>query len=82
MSTTDTVLLIILTSLMSLFFLLAIAAVVAVLKLISSVRHAVTKAESLIDSVESAASVFKDASGPLAAFKLIKNIVDLVQHKK
>ena len=83
MNTTDTVLLIIITSLMSIFFLLAIAAAIAVLKLITTIKNAVSKAESVIDSVESAAGVFKDASGPMAAFKLIKNILDLVQkHKK
>jgi uncharacterized protein YoxC len=84
MTTTDTVLLIILTSLLSLFFLLCIALVIGLLKLLSSVRRVIDKAEDVVDSVESAAEVFKDTQGRLALFKLIKNIVKLAQrsHKK
>jgi uncharacterized protein YoxC len=84
MTTTDTTLLIILTSLLSLFFLLCIALVIMLLKLLSSVRRVIDKAEDVVDSVESAAEVFKDTQGRLALFKLIKNIVKLAQrsHKR
>ena len=84
MTTTDTVLIIILTSLLSIFFILCIALVAGLLKLLSSVRRVVDKAEDVVDSVESAAEVLKDTQGRLAFFKLIKNIVKLAQrsHKK
>jgi hypothetical protein len=82
MSTLDTTLVIILTSLLSLFFILLIAAVVILLKLLGAVRRAVQKAESVIDSVEAATDVIKNASGPLALIKVIKNIVDIAQRKK
>lgn len=80
--TAESVLLIILSVFLALFLLLAIIAVVLVIKLIKMIKLIVAKAETVIDSVESAADVVKNASGPLAAFKVIKNIVDLVQKSK
>jgi len=81
MTTTDTVLLIILTSLLSLFFLLCIALVISLLKLLSGVRRVIERAESVVDSVESAAEVLKDTQGRLAFFKLIRNIIKLTQKR-
>ncbi|HZL07599.1 MAG TPA: hypothetical protein VFC50_00195 [Candidatus Dormibacteraeota bacterium] len=81
MTTTDTVLLIILTSLLSLFFLLCIALVISLLKLLSGVRRVIERAESVVDSVESAAEVLKDTQGRLALFKLIRNIIKLTQKR-
>ena len=84
MTTTDTVLVIILTSLLSLFFILCIAVMIVVLKLLSSVKRIVAKTEDVVDSVESAAEVLRDTQGRLAFFKLVRNIVKLAQrsHKK
>lgn len=82
MTTTDTVLVIILTTLLSVFFILCIAVMVVVLKLLGSVRQVVTKAEEVVDSVESAAEVLKDTSGRLAFFKLVRNIMKMMQGKK
>lgn len=82
MTTTDNVLLIVLTSLLSLFFVLCIALVIVLLKLLASVKRVVTKAEDVIDSVESAAEVIKDTQGRLAFFKLVRNIVKIVQRSR
>lgn len=82
MSTTDTVLVIILTSLLSLFFILCIAAMVFVLKILSGVKRVVAKAEDVVDSVEAATDVLKDTSGRLAFFKLVRNIIKLVQRSQ
>ena len=82
MNTTDTVLLIILTSLLSNFFILCISVVVVVLKLLSSVKQVVAKADSVIDSVESAADTFKNVGGKVSIFRLVKNIFDMTQRKK
>ena len=82
MSTTDTVLVIILTSLLSIFFVLCIAVMVLVVKLLTSVRRVVMKAEDVVDSVESAAEVLRDTQGRLAFFKLVRNIVKLVQRSR
>ncbi|MDB5169218.1 MAG: hypothetical protein JWO41_574 [Candidatus Saccharibacteria bacterium] len=82
MTTTDTTLLIILTSLLSIFILVCIAIAVVIFKLVRAVQAVVVKAESVVDSVEAAAEVFKDASGKMAMIKLIRNIVDLAHGKK
>ena len=82
MSAYDTTLLTILTVLMSLFFLLGIVAMVMLLKVMAAVKAVVKRAETVVDSVEAAADVLKDAGGKLALFKLLRNIFDLVQHKK
>lgn len=81
MTTTDTVLLIVLTSLLSVFFILCIALVIGLLKLLAEVRRVVDKAEEVVGSVESAAEVFKDAQGRLAFFRLVRNIVKLMQKR-
>ena len=82
MTNTDTVLLIILTTLLSILILASLVVIGLVIKLILSVKRAVHKAETVIDSVESASEVFKDTSGRLALLKLIRNIVKLTKGKK
>jgi|GEM_PF-623589 hypothetical protein len=79
MTTTDTVLLSIITAILSIFFLLGIVVLIALLKLIASVKRAVARAEDVIDSVESAAEVLRDTEGRLALFKLIRNIVKMTK---
>lgn len=82
MTTLDTVLVIVLTALLSLFFLLCIAAMIVTLKILTSVRRVIAKAEDVVDSVESAAEVLRDTQGRLAFFKLVRNIIKLVQRRK
>jgi hypothetical protein len=81
MTTLDTVLLIIVTALLSIFFILCIAASIIALKLLSSVRQVVAKAENVVDSVENAADVLKDAQGRMAFFRLVRNIVKLAKKR-
>jgi len=82
MTTTDQFLIIILVVLLSLFFGLCIVFVVGLIKLVTSIRRVVDKAEEVIDSVESAAEVLKDTTGRLAFFKLINNIIKLAQRSR
>jgi len=79
MTTTDQVLLIVVAALLSIFLLICISVMVGVLKLIKALRDMVAKAEEVADSVESAAEVLRDTSGPLAMFKLIRNIMKATQ---
>jgi hypothetical protein len=81
-TTTDSVFLIILTCLLSLFTLLGIVLLIVVIKLVGQVKRVVVKAEGVVDSVESAAEVIKDTQGKLAVFKLVRNIVKLVQRSR
>jgi hypothetical protein len=82
MNTTDQVLLIVVGALLSVFLLLCIAVMAGVLKLIKVLREMVAKAEEVVDSVESAAEVLRDTGGPLAMFKLIRNIMKATQKGK
>ncbi len=86
LSTTQSVFLIIVAVAISLFFLLAAALTVAGLLLVSKVKKVISKAELAIDSVEEATETIKNigsqAGGPLAVFKVIKGIVDVVNRKK
>lgn len=79
MTTADQVLIIIVGVLLSIFILLCISVVVVTLKLISGLRQIVERAEEAVESVESAAEVLRDTSGRLAFFKLMRNIIKMVQ---
>jgi hypothetical protein len=82
MDTSTEILLTVLTVLLSIFFIIMIAVAVGIFKLVSMVKRVVVKAESVVDSVESAAEVLKDTSGRMAFFKLIRNIMKIVKDKK
>ncbi|MEK7599948.1 MAG: hypothetical protein AAB462_02850 [Patescibacteria group bacterium] len=79
MTTTEEVLVIVLTVLLSIFIILCIAFVAGLVQLLSTVRRVAAKAEDVIDSVESAAEVLKDTQGRMAFFKLVSNIMKLTQ---
>jgi hypothetical protein len=76
---TETILLILITTLLSILIIVDIVVGVMAAKLIGETRKVVAKAEGVVDSVESAAEVFKGATGRLAFLKLIQNIIKLVQ---
>lgn len=86
LSTTQSVFLIIVAVAISLFFLLAAVLTVVSLLLVSKIKKVVTKAETAIESVEEATETIKNigsqASGPLAVFKIIKSLADMVNNKK
>lgn len=79
MTTTEEVLVIVLTVLLSIFIIVCIAFVTGLVQLLSTVRRVAAKAEDVIDSVESAAEVLKDTQGRMAFFKLVSNIMKLTQ---
>lgn len=81
MTTTDQVLLIIITVLLSIFIIAGITVLVGIIKLISVIRALVVKAEDVVDSVESATEIFKDTQGSLAVFKLVRNIIKVANKK-
>jgi predicted PurR-regulated permease PerM len=81
MHNVESVLIIILAITLTVFLLIAISVLVLIAKLIKSVRHLVDKAERVAESAEEAADLLKNASGPLAMFKLIRNIIKLAGKK-
>jgi hypothetical protein len=76
------ILVIIVSSLLSLFLIFGIIVLVLAIKLVRAVRKVVGKAEHDIDSAEAATEVIKNASGPLAVLKLIRNIVKTVEKRR
>ena len=67
---------------MSIFFLILIGLAGLAIKLIYEVKKIVHKAEDVVNSVESATDVLKDAKGRMALYKLIKNIVKIVARSR
>lgn len=81
MTTVDTVFLIITACAISLFFLLGSVVFVLAIKLLGSVKRIVAKAENAVNTAEEAAELLKNTSGKMAVFKLIRNIMNLVNRK-
>lgn len=86
LSTLQSVFLIIVAVAITLFFVLAASLTVVGLIIASKVKKVIAKAEEAIDSVEEATETIKhigsQAGGPLAFFKVVKNIVEVVNRKK
>ena len=81
LTSTDSTLLIVLTILLCAFFLLSVVAIFFLVRILASINRVVTKAESVVDSVEAAADVLKNVGGKLSLIKLVKNVLDLAQRK-
>jgi hypothetical protein len=81
MNATDNVLLIIVASLLAIFLLLAILILVVTLKTIMSLKRTIYKAETLINSVESATEVLKGTKGRFTSLKLISNLINIASRK-
>ena len=82
LSTTQQILLVILGAALAIFIILSIVVAVLVIRLLQSIRLITAKAEKVIESAEAAAEVFKNASGPIGIFKVVKNMFDMVQQHK
>jgi hypothetical protein len=77
MENAQSILVIIVSSLLSLVLILGIVVLVMIIKLAKAVRTVVAKAEHVVDSAEAATEVLKNASGPLAFLKLVRNIMKM-----
>jgi hypothetical protein len=71
------ILVIIVSATLTLFLLVAIFVLVVIAKLISAAKRTLAKAEQVIDSAEAATDIIKNAGGPLAAIKIIRNIMKM-----
>jgi len=71
-------LVIIVSTTLALFLIAAIAVLVMVAKLIQSVRRIVDQAEKVVETAGEAAEMMRNASGPLALFKVVRNMVKAV----
>ena len=82
MDTATHVLVIILSVFLALFLLLGIIAIAMIIRVVHAVQHIARKAEVIVDSAESVSKIFKEAAGPLALFRVIRNMAHVVQSKK
>jgi uncharacterized protein YoxC len=76
METASWILLIVVSSALTIFLIVAIVAGIFFIKVLKQVKRITEQAESVVDSVEAAASTFEKAASPLAVLKLVGNIVE------
>lgn len=82
LSTTQQVLLIILSSVLAIFLILAIAVTVLVIGILKKVKIIVSKAEKVVESAEAVGNVFKKTASPVGILHLVQNIVGMVSNKR
>ena len=82
MDTATHILVVILSVFLALFLLLGIIVAVQVIRLVRVVQHIARKAEAVVDSAETVGTMFKNAAGPMALFKLLRNMAHVVQGNK
>lgn len=82
MDTAEQILVIFLSTALAIFLVLAIAIAVMVMRLVANLRMIAQKAESIVDSAESVAEMFKKASGPLTVMHFIRGIARAVADKQ
>ena len=78
MQNAESILVIIVSTVLALFLLTAIIVLVLIAKLVQAIRRLVARAEDLVETAGEAAEMLRDASGPLALFKLVRNIMKAV----
>jgi uncharacterized protein (UPF0335 family) len=69
------ILILIVSSALSLFLIVCIVIGVISVRILRDVRRITRKAEKVIDSAESVSEIFRQATGPLAIIKILRNIV-------
>ena len=79
MNTAAEILVIFLSVFLAIFLVLGIIVAVEVIRLVRVVHRVADKAEVVMESAETVGTIFKNVSGPLALFKLARNIVKTVK---
>lgn len=82
MNDTAVITLVVVSSALTVFLIVGILVLYNIVCLVKQVRRVVDKAESVASSVESAASAFEKSAAPMAALKVIGNIVENVSKFK
>jgi biopolymer transport protein ExbB/TolQ len=78
MTTTEQILLIILSVFLAIFLILSIAVLVKVLQLLKQFKRIITTAEELIDKAENIADFFERSAPKVAFTRLLSNITEMV----
>ncbi len=75
MQNAESILVIIVSTVLTLFLVTLIVVLVLVARLISAIKRTVDRAEQVVETAGEAAEMLKNASGPLALFKVMRNMV-------
>lgn len=76
MQNAEAILVIIVSSVLTLFLIISIVVLVMMAKLITAIKRMVDHAEQVVETAGEAAEMLRNASGPLALFKVIRNVVN------
>lgn len=71
----ESILVIIVSTALTLFLLLAIIVLVLIARVLFTIKRIVEHADRVIETAGEAAGMLKNVSGPLALFKLLRNII-------
>jgi len=71
----ESILVIIVSTALTLFLLLAIIVLVLIARVLFTIKRIVEHADRVIETAGEAADMLKNVSGPLALFKLLRNII-------
>lgn len=82
MQNAESILVIINSTAFALFLILGITVLILTARLINSIKYVVDRAEEAIETAGEAAEMLRNASGPLALFKLLRNIMKSTDKKK
>lgn len=78
MQNAESILVIIVSAILALFLLVAIVVLVMIARLVQTLRHIIEEAEKVVETAGEAADMLRNASGPLALFKVIRNVMKAV----
>lgn len=76
------ILVIILSGFLALFLVLGITFLILIIKLTRSINRVVRRAEDAVGNIETVATMFKNAAGPLAVGKFLINIAEYFTNNK
>lgn len=79
MQNAESILVIIVSSVLSLFLIVGIIALVMFARLMASIQRVVERAEEVVETAGEAAEMLKNASGPLALFKVLRHMMKSVE---
>lgn len=79
MDTAANILVIVLSVFLAIFLILGIIVAIEVIRLVRVIHRVADRAETVMESAETVGSIFKNVSGPLALFKVARNIVKAVK---
>lgn len=80
-TTTEQILLIILSSALAIFLIIGIILGIKLIKIMDSIKRIADHAENVAENVEQTAAMFQKAAGPMAILKVLGNLGDLVQKR-